>query len=202
MKEIKIQVRNKIASLVNKDEILVCGNNDYLVNFDFDEEWDSSIVKTALFVFNEESVAIPFEGNSLNGAAIENSEICAIGCFSGDLKTTTPAFVKCLRSVRDIGSVPKPPSPDVYDQIMELLNKYIQGGGGSGESGFSPIIEVSAIDGGHRLTITDVNGTKTVDVMDGETGEKGDKYVLTEADKSEIAQEVIESLPVAEGVGF
>lgn len=202
MKEIKIQVRNKIASLVNKDEILVCGNNDYLVTFDFDEEWDSSIVKTALFVFNEESVAIPFEGNSLNGAAIENSEICAIGCFSGDLKTTTPAFVKCLRSVRDIGSAPKPPSPDVYDQIMELLNKYIQGGGGSGESGFSPIIEVSAIDGGHRLTITDVNGTKTVDVMDGEKGEKGDKYVLTEADKSEIAQEVIESLPVAEGVGF
>lgn len=31
----------------------------------------------------------------------------------------------------------------------------------------SPTIEVSDIQGGHRLTITDIDGTKTVDVMDG-----------------------------------
>lgn len=39
-----------------------------------------------------------------------------------------------------------------------------------GEGGFSPTIEVSGIEGGHRVTITDVNGTKTFDVMDGVGG--------------------------------
>ena len=41
------------------------------------------------------------------------------------------------------------------------------------ESINSPTITVTDIDGGHRLTITDVNGTKTVDVMDGEDGVDG-----------------------------
>ena len=34
----------------------------------------------------------------------------------------------------------------------------------------SPTISISAIDGGHRITITDVDGTKIFDVMDGEDG--------------------------------
>lgn len=39
--------------------------------------------------------------------------------------------------------------------------------GEPGSNGTSPVVSVSAIDGGHRITIKDVNGTKTVDVMDG-----------------------------------
>lgn len=46
---------------------------------------------------------------------------------------------------------------------------YIQG-----DPGFSPTIEVTDITGGHRLTITDINGDKTVDVMNGAKGDKGD----------------------------
>lgn len=37
----------------------------------------------------------------------------------------------------------------------------------SGTNGVSPTIKVEDIDGGHRLVITDVDGTKTVDIMDG-----------------------------------
>lgn len=44
-----------------------------------------------------------------------------------------------------------------------------------GEDGVSPMIEVTAITGGHRVTITDASGTETVDVMDGAKGDKGDK---------------------------
>ena len=36
--------------------------------------------------------------------------------------------------------------------------------GAKGDSGFSPIIEVTAITGGHRVTVTDANGTQTVDI--------------------------------------
>lgn len=39
--------------------------------------------------------------------------------------------------------------------------------GADGDDGFSPIVAVSAIDGGHRVNITDKTSTKTFDVMDG-----------------------------------
>lgn len=45
--------------------------------------------------------------------------------------------------------------------------------GKNGQDGVSPVVSVSAITGGHRITITDKNGTKTVDVMDGEDGKNG-----------------------------
>ena len=41
--------------------------------------------------------------------------------------------------------------------------------------GVSPTITAKSITGGHRLTITDAQGTKNVDVMDGAKGDKGDK---------------------------
>lgn len=37
----------------------------------------------------------------------------------------------------------------------------------------SPTVDVTAIAGGHRMTVTDINGEHTFDVMDGEDGEDG-----------------------------
>ena len=45
--------------------------------------------------------------------------------------------------------------------------------GQPGKDGTSPVISISAIPGGHRITITDANGTKTVDVMNGSNGKDG-----------------------------
>lgn len=45
--------------------------------------------------------------------------------------------------------------------------------GEDGKDGVSPVVSVSAITGGHRITITDKNGTKTVDVLDGTDGKNG-----------------------------
>lgn len=42
-----------------------------------------------------------------------------------------------------------------------------------GKDGVSPTVSVSDITGGHRITITDASGTKTVDVMDGKNGAAG-----------------------------
>lgn len=49
----------------------------------------------------------------------------------------------------------------------------VVGTGEDGSDGMSPTISVAEIDGGHRLTIVDVNGAKTVDVMDGKNGKDG-----------------------------
>ena len=45
--------------------------------------------------------------------------------------------------------------------------------GTPGADGYSPTVAVTTITGGHRVTITDANGTHSFDVMDGEDGEGG-----------------------------
>lgn len=45
-----------------------------------------------------------------------------------------------------------------------------QGGGGSGTGGYSPTIEVSETENGYLLTITDINGTRKVEVKNGTDG--------------------------------
>ncbi len=57
-----------------------------------------------------------------------------------------------------------------------------QGADGSdGEDGFSPTVTVTAITGGHRVTITDANGAHTFDVMDGEDGQGGGSITVDSA---------------------
>lgn len=53
------------------------------------------------------------------------------------------------------------------------------GGGGGGQDGFSPIVAVTDITGGHRISITDIDGTKTFDVMDGVDGTGTDGFSPT-----------------------
>ena len=90
----------------------------------------------------------------------------------------------------------------IADQAIqnELAIRTLEGGGGGG-SGFSPTIEVTSITGGHRITITDVNGTKSVDVMDGYTPQKNVDY-FTEADKQELVNDVLSALPTWTGGNY
>lgn len=58
-----------------------------------------------------------------------------------------------------------------------------------GEDGFSPVIEVEEIEGGHQVTITDANGTQSFTVMDGEDIEIENYYTKQETDAAiEAAQ--------------
>lgn len=146
---IGISVENKIAK-ADKNAVIVCGNSNYKAVFAFDGEWESYNVKTALFATDKAdndgngTIAVVFEGNECDIPPLENTTIVGVGVASGDLTqgeevelaTTTPAYIDCLLSIKDLGGVISPPSPDVYDQIIALLNKYLgQGGGGSGETG-------------------------------------------------------------------
>lgn len=104
--------------------------------------------------------------------------------------------------------------------------------GGSGGEAVSPTVEVTQIEGGHRVTITDENEPHSFDVMNGKTGPQGPQgvqgpigpegpqgeqgiqgpegpqgpqgndYVLTDADKAEIVKAVLNALNPAEGRSF
>lgn len=94
--------------------------------------------------------------------------------------------------------------------------------GQPGKDGTSPVVAVSAITGGNRITITDKNGAKTVDVMHGKNGSDGkpgadgspgkdgsngrDGYTpvkgkdyFTDAEKTEMVNAVKAALPIYAG---
>ena len=105
----------------------------------------------------------------------------------------------------------------LVNAINEVYKRSGSGGGGNGTDGFSPIIDITEITGGHRITIKDAKGEKSFDVLDGVKGEPftyedftpeqlealkgkdGQDYVLTSADKTEIANAVLDALETAEG---
>ena len=67
------------------------------------------------------------------------------------------------------GEEAQPITPSIYDQIMAAINAG-KLKGEPGEDAVSPTVDVVEIEGGHRVTITDVNSTQVFDVMDGKDG--------------------------------
>lgn len=274
MPNISITVKNKVARADRA--IIVCDNSDYTAVFGFDDEWDAYDTKTARFVSCGKYTDVVLTGNECPIPRIKDTRSLTVGVYAGDLHTTTPAYISCVPSILCGNGIPADPTPDVYNQIMELLNKEsgiwypavddagnmswtrsmsetepqpvnIKGqkgdagtdgadgkdgnpgadgadgksayelaqdngfagtmqewlaslvgadgaNGADGNDGISPAVSVSAITGGNRITITDAEGAKTFDVMDGAQGEQGNNgadgkdYVLTDADKQEIAE--------------
>lgn len=120
MPEINIEVRNKIAEKTD-DMIYVCNNSDYIASFDFDSEWDAYNTKTARFSHDGQHVDVVFTGNQCNVPVITNTYAFHVGVFAGDLHTTTAARVPCRKSILCGAGAPANPTPDVYDQLMELI---------------------------------------------------------------------------------
>ena len=143
MATIKVRVQGEIATNLTPEVKLVCQNDKYDVEFEFDESWANSNFKTALFIYNGKSVPITFDReqnrNVCKIPALYDTELLHIGVKSDDIggvHTTTPARVGCLLSANDIanGEIPNP-TPSQYDEIIALLNKYISGGGGGSSVG-------------------------------------------------------------------
>lgn len=118
---ITIQVTNKIAKC-SPDLPVVCGNSDYIADFIFDKEWDEFEIKTARFKINNTYTDVVFTGTACPMPIIRNAKFVWVGVFAGDLSTTTPAIVHCRPSILDGTEIPEPPTEDVYNQILKVLN--------------------------------------------------------------------------------
>lgn len=70
---------------------------------------------------------------------------------------------------------------EAADSLQELKNGIASGDfkGEPGNDGKSPVVAVTDIENGHRVSITDKDGTKTIDVLNGQTGKTGATPVLT-----------------------
>lgn len=62
------------------------------------------------------------------------------------------------------------PSINGVTLVGNLTSEDLNLGSSDGADGFSPIIDVIEIEGGHKVTITDANDTESFNVMDGKDG--------------------------------
>jgi hypothetical protein len=85
MDTIEILVRNKIPRLrSNSLKSIITWNTDYIINFDFDEEWDET--KTIRIVDDKSNLIEDkiFTGNSVELPKVTNTSYIGIGVLSGD----------------------------------------------------------------------------------------------------------------------
>lgn len=123
MPELYVQVKNKIA-INSKPIVPVCDNNDYVIIFDFDEEWNSLKTKTARFIYNNNYTDVIFDDNKCPLPIIRNTNSFTVGVFAGDLHTTTPAYFRVNRSILSGTETQAPPEESsVYNMIMKKLNQ-------------------------------------------------------------------------------
>lgn len=188
-------------------------------------------------ILSAKDILIELRLTDVNGAVLTTPKVKVISeeaLYSEDAITATDDYSALLRAITkaenaritDITADGKVLTITYADgkTVSVELNITVEEGTADAKDGFSPIIKATDITGGHRLTITDAEGTKTVDVMDGAKGDtgatgaqgpkgdtgatgpkgdtgaqgpkgdKGDPYTLSEADKAAITASVIESL--------
>ena len=93
-------------------------------------------------------------------------DITGIVATSGDLPATANQFDTYLVGTQE-----------PYYVYMYYNGSWVNigavGKGEQGEPGFSPVVTVSPITGGHQISITDAEDTETFNVMDGADGQDG-----------------------------
>lgn len=119
---IKVSVKNKIAKAPD-DALYICGNSDFVLAFDFDDEWDDYPHKTARFIYNGTFTDVVFSGSQCGIPIIANTHNIKVGVYAGNLSTTTPALISASKSILCDNPPPADPLPDVYNQLMAKLNE-------------------------------------------------------------------------------
>ena len=171
MPDINILVRNKVATAGSVE--YVCGNSDFTAVFDFDAEWDAYEAKTARFSYNGGYTDVVFTGSQCAIPIINNTYAFHVGVYAGNLHTTTPARVPCKKSILCGSGFQIDPPVNVYNQIMEQLQKAI-----ATNAGISDISKISTVGNVDTYKIALTDGTfYTFTVTNGEGGGDQTEYI-------------------------
>ena len=190
MPEIVVTVKNKMA--VGDGSVIVCNNSDYVVRFALDSEWDALALRTMRIVYDSYShTDIAFSGDTVALPAIIDRTSIGIGLYSGDIHTSTCAMFDCERSVMGQNShAVAPPSSDVYNEIVEMINNGRLKGdkgedgtnGADGANGADGVTFTPSVDSAGNLSWTNDGGLSNPDTVNikgatGATGERGEQGI-------------------------
>lgn len=120
MPDINITVAHKVA--VSDTQAIVCDNSDYTVHWTLDEDWSAYDTKTMRTIYMDGTYEDKvFSGDTIALPVCTVPGAVQIGLFAGDIRTSRVAIMRALPSVRSAAGAPADPTPDVYDQLMELI---------------------------------------------------------------------------------
>lgn len=80
----------------------------------------------------------------------------SIGLYAGNLHTTTPANCIAVEAITTAAGTPADPPPDVYNQLMELLNS--MGSGLTDEDALQALMDTGVL-----IPVTDTSGALLAD---------------------------------------
>lgn len=142
MHTIQISVRDKIATQTD-GTVIINGNSDYNIEFDFDTEWADLNNKIGIFAYNDAAAhkwayqTVMFSGNTCAVPILRDIHCVYVGVTAGNVRVTTPAKVQCRLSISDYADTEEPPSADIWGQILAKLDELqteideIKAGGGA-----------------------------------------------------------------------
>lgn len=104
MRDLHISVNDKIATYINRDGQIVCGNSDYRIVFNFDAEWSAITKRTARFIWNGQHTDVEFTGNTVAIPPLSNTKQLIVGVYT-DAISTTAVTIPCVLSVLCEGGV-------------------------------------------------------------------------------------------------
>ena len=120
MPDINMTVAHKVA--VSDTQSIVCDNSDYMVHWTLDAEWSAYDTKTMRAIYMDGTYTDKvFSGDTIALPVCTVPGVVQIGLFAGDIRTSRVAILRALPSVRSAAGAPADPTPDVYDQIMEII---------------------------------------------------------------------------------
>lgn len=220
MRTLHISVNNKVATYIQRDGSIVCANSDYLLQFTFDSEWDGYTEKVARFVWNGACKDVKFTGTVCVVPVITKATEVHIGVYvdgENDIATTTSAVIPCQKSVRCETDTVQPEqvnewreqaeeaaksasdSVDIIRNLCEEIKELKQSGelnGADGKDGNTPLLRINAETYYWEVSYDD--GETWISLNVKATGTEGNDYVLTDADKKEIAGLVEKDTSIAE----
>ena len=128
MYTIQISVRDKIATQTD-GTVIINGNSDYSIEFDFDAEWADLNNKIGIFAYNDAAAhkwayqPVMFSGNTCAVPILRDIHCVYVGVTAGNVRVTTPAKVQCRLSISDYADTEEPPSADIWGQILAKLDE-------------------------------------------------------------------------------
>lgn len=128
MHTIQVSVRDKIATQTD-GTVIINGNSDYNIEFDFDAEWADLNNKVGIFAYNDAAAhkwvyqTVLFSGNTCTVPILRDIHCVYVGVTAGNVRVTTPAKVQCRLSISDYADTEEPPSADVWGQILAKLDE-------------------------------------------------------------------------------
>ena len=128
MYTIQISVRDKIATQTD-GTVIINGNSDYSIEFDFDAEWANLNNKIGIFAYNDAAAhkwayqTVMFSGNTCTVPILRDIHCVYVGVTAGNVRVTTPAKVQCRLSISDYADTEEPPSADIWGQILAKIDE-------------------------------------------------------------------------------